>query len=104
MQPTTVQAICGCAAAAALWCVGSALADINASASTTAETTGTIVFIAILQALLQGNAVNFAAFHSYLNGSHSILVNPDPPIGLMHSGARRKMSPIEKLVRLAPID
>ena len=31
-----------------LWCIGAALAGINASASTVAVTTGTIVFIAIL--------------------------------------------------------
>jgi hypothetical protein len=33
--------------------VGAALADISESASTTAETTGTILFIAVLQAFLQ---------------------------------------------------
>jgi hypothetical protein len=47
-----VQAICGCAAVAAfasrLLFLGVALAGINASASTVAVTTGTIVFIAIL--------------------------------------------------------
>jgi hypothetical protein len=31
-----------------LWCIGAALADIDASASTTTEKTSTIVFIAIL--------------------------------------------------------
>jgi hypothetical protein len=35
-----------------LWCLDSALAGINASASTTAVTTGTIIFIAILPAIV----------------------------------------------------
>jgi hypothetical protein len=74
-----------------LWCVGSALADITAIASTTAETTGTIVFIAILYAFLQGNAVNVAALHPYVNGSHSILVNggsSDRTVSISEEAAR----------------
>jgi hypothetical protein len=52
MQPTTVQAICCCGAVAAFvcrLCLDAAPAGINASASTVAVITGTIVFIAVFR-------------------------------------------------------
>jgi hypothetical protein len=55
-----------------LWCLDAALAGINASASTTAVTTGTIIFIAILPAI--ANIRKNSAPHSDVEAMAGVLI------------------------------